>query len=149
MKKNIYLGVGLSLLLFLTACQSPEVSKTGAFATGHYRNPFVEAGHSPQEVTAKIDLVFQQLFHGDPTNEAVCYSSGSNANGMLAYICDIGDNDIRSEGMSYGMMIAVQLDKKAEFDAIWNWAKTYMYISDPKAPSYQFFAWSCKTDGAH
>ncbi len=24
-----------------------------------------------------------------------------------------------------------------------------MYVSDPKAPSYQFFAWSCKTDGTH
>ncbi len=51
--------------------------------------------------------------------------------------------------MSYGMMIALQLDKKADFDAIWNWAKTYMYISDPKAPSYQYFAWSCKYDGTH
>ena len=51
--------------------------------------------------------------------------------------------------MSYGMMITVQLNKKAEFDAIWNWAMTYMYIPDPKAPSYQFFAWSCKTDGTH
>ena len=30
------------------------------------------------------------------------------------------DTDVRSEGMSYGMMITVQLDKKAEFDALWN-----------------------------
>ena len=65
------------------------------------------------------------------------------------YVTDWANHDVRTEGMSYGMMIAVQLDKKAEFDAIWNWAKTYMYVSDPKAPSYQFFAWSCKTDGTH
>ena len=25
--------------------------------------------------------------------------------------------------MSYGMMIAVQLDKKHEFDALWNWSR--------------------------
>jgi oligosaccharide reducing-end xylanase len=50
--------------------------------------------------------------------------------------------------MSYGMMIAVQLDKKAEFDALWNWARTYMYISDPKHPSFGYFSWSCKTDGS-
>jgi oligosaccharide reducing-end xylanase len=49
--------------------------------------------------------------------------------------------------MSYGMMIAVQLDKKAEFDALWNWAMTYMYIADPKHPSYGYFSWSSKTDG--
>ncbi len=37
--------------------------------------------------------------------------------------------------MSYGMMIAVQLDKKAEFDALWNWSMTYMYQKDPKHPT--------------
>ena len=57
------------------------------------------------------------MFHGDPCTQAVYYPAGSNANGPLAYIWDIGSNDVRSEGMSYGMMIAVQLDKKAEFDA--------------------------------
>jgi hypothetical protein len=31
---------------------------SGAFATGRYRNLFVEAGYSPQEVTAKIHKPF-------------------------------------------------------------------------------------------
>lgn len=39
------------------------------------------------------------------------------------------------------------LNKKRDFDALWNWAKTYMYISDPKHPSYGYFSWSCKPDG--
>ena len=65
----------------------------------------------------------------------------------MAYIKDINNNDVRSEGMSYGMMIAVQLDKKAEFDAIWNWSKTYMYHNNPEHPAYRYFAWSMKTDG--
>jgi oligosaccharide reducing-end xylanase len=148
MKRKISLGAGLSLLLFLSACQSPKISQNnGAFATGHYRNLFVEAGHSPQEVAAKIDSAFQQLFHGNPTSEAVYYSTGTNANGPLAYIYDVGNQDVRSEGMSYGMMIAVQLDKKAEFDAIWNWAKTYMYHDSAVSPSFGFFSWSMKTNG--
>jgi oligosaccharide reducing-end xylanase len=54
---------------------------------------------------------------------------------------------VRTEGMSYAMMISVQLNKKKEFNALWNWAKTYMYISDPNHPSYGYFSWSCKTDG--
>jgi oligosaccharide reducing-end xylanase len=45
------------------------------------------------------------------------------------------------------MMISVQLNHKAEFDALWNWALTYMYISDPHHPSYGYFSWSCETDG--
>jgi oligosaccharide reducing-end xylanase len=122
-------------------------SGSGAFATGRYRNLFVEAGHSRQEVSEKISTAFQQLFHGDPATQAVYFPAGKNANGALAYLSDIGNNDVRSEGMSYGMMIAVQLDKKAEFDALWNWAKTYMYHDSPAHPAYDFFSWSMKTDG--
>ena len=83
----------------------------GAYTTGKYRNLFVEAGHSPQEVKAKIDAAFQQLFHGDPQTQAVAYSAGSNANGPLMYLNDVYSRDVRTEWMSYGMMIAVQLDK--------------------------------------
>ncbi|HEV2214076.1 MAG TPA: glycosyl hydrolase family 8, partial [Terracidiphilus sp.] len=64
-------------------------------------------------------------------------------------VTDWANHDVRTEGMSYGMMISVELNRKPEFDAIWNWAKTYMYIDNPKAPSYEYFAWSCKKDGTH
>lgn len=65
----------------------------------------------------------------------------------MAYVCDVLHNDIRSEGISYGMMIAVQMNKKSEFDAIWNWAMNYMYVSDPAHPSEGYFSWSLKRDG--
>jgi oligosaccharide reducing-end xylanase len=121
----------------------------GAYQSGRYRNLFAEDGHSEREIKAKIDAAYQQLFHGDAQTQAIAFAAGSNANGPLMYVTDWANHDVRTEGMSYGMMITVQLDKKSEFDAIWNWAKTYMYISDPKAPSYEYFAWSCKTDGTH
>jgi oligosaccharide reducing-end xylanase len=135
-------------MLILAACQSTLMAQTdGAVATGHYRNLFVEAGHSPQAVTARIDSAFQQLFHGDPATQSVYFPAGTNGNGALAYIHDLGSGDVRSEGMSYGMMIAVQLDKKAEFDAIWNWAKTFMYHGSPADPSFGYFSWSMRTTG--
>ena len=127
---------------------SPKLSDgSGAYATGKYANLFAEAGHSEKEISAKIQTAFRQLFHGDPATQSIYFDAGKNANGPLAYVTDWNNHDARTEGMSYGMMIAVQLDKKAEFDALWNWAKTYMYISDPKHPSHGFFSWSCKTDG--
>jgi len=119
----------------------------GAFATGRYRNLLVEAGHKPKEVAAKIDAAFQQLFHGDTGTQTVYYAAGSNERGPLAYLTDINSRDVRSEGMSYGMMIAVQMDKKAEFDALWNWSKTYMYHDSPSHPAYRYFSWSMKTNG--
>ena len=51
--------------------------------------------------------------------------------------------------MSYGMMMAVQMNKKAEFDALWNWAKTYMYYSDAGSPNAGYFAWTAQPNGRH
>ena len=145
----------LPLISLLCPGITPLVPQTslpdgsGAFTTGIYRNLFAEGGHSEREIRAKIDAAYHQLFHGDPQTQAIAFAAGNNANGPLMYVTDWANHDVRTEGMSYGMMITVQLNKKSEFDAIWNWAKTFMYISDPKAPSYEFFAWSCKTDGTH
>ncbi|HEY4010249.1 MAG TPA: glycosyl hydrolase family 8 [Acidobacteriaceae bacterium] len=119
----------------------------GAYKTGRYRDLFAERGHSPAASDAKIEAAFQQFFHGDKQTQAVYFESGRNENGPLAYITDWANNDARTEGMSYGMMIAVQLNHKHEFDAIWNWAHTYMLITDPKNPSVGYFAWSMNTDG--
>jgi oligosaccharide reducing-end xylanase len=119
----------------------------GAYATGKYRNLFAEAGQAQKEIRQKIDSAFQQLFHGDPATQAIYYEAGSNSNGPLAFVTDIKHRDVRSEGLSYGMIIAVQLDKKPEFDAIWNWSKTYLYVTETNHPSYGFFAWQARTNG--
>ena len=136
----IVVGVGAALLL-------NSGSGAGAFATGQYRNLFAEAGHRPEQATAKIDAAFQQLFHGDPNTQTVYYPVGTNANGALAYLTDVANNDVRSEGMSYGMMIAAQMNKKAEFDALWNWAKTFMYRDKEGHPGRGYFSWSMNTNG--
>ena len=120
----------------------------GAYKTHRYRDLFAEQGHAPAETHAKIEKAFQQLFHGDGQEERVYFETGANQNGPLAYITDWANNDARTEGMSYGMMIAVELDKKREFDALWNWATSYMLITDPKNPSVGYFAWSMGTDGS-
>ncbi len=154
MIKKIVVFIGAAALpaIFLTACGSlqksrPAADGSGAFITGHYRNLFAEDGHSQAEIRAKVDSAFLQLFHGDPTNQAVYFSAGSNSNGPLAFITDIKHHDVRTEGLSYGMIIAVELGKKAEFDALWNWSKTYLYHSDPAHPSYKFFSWQARTNG--
>src|SRR5690606_38541989 len=119
----------------------------GSVQTGEYPNLFAEAGYDEAEIDAKVEAAFKQLFEGDPENEALYYPAGTNENGPLAYIYDVNNEDVRSEGMSYGMMIAVQMHDREKFDAIWNWAKTYMYQSRPEHPARGFFAWSVKPNG--
>lgn len=119
----------------------------GAVATGHYRNLFAELGYAEQAIRAKVDAAFQHLFYGNPESEAIYYPDGVNEHGEMAYIFDVNSNDVRSEGQSYGMMIAVQMDKKKEFDAIWNWSLAKMYHHSPEHPAHGYFAWSIKTNG--
>ena len=38
--------------------------------------------------------------------------------------------------MSYGMMMCVQMNKKEEFDRIWKWARTYMYMTEGENAGY-------------
>jgi oligosaccharide reducing-end xylanase len=154
LKNEIFILVGALIVpvIIMTACSSLHTTQAaangpGAFATGHYRNLFAENGHSQKEIQARVDSAFQQLFHGDPGTQAVYYSAGANSNGPLAYITDIKHKDVRTEGLSYGMMIAVQMGKKSEFDALWNWSKTYLYHDTPAHPSYGFFSWQATTNG--
>lgn len=117
--------------------------RQGAYYTGKYQDLFVDLlKKSESEVKNRIGKDFQQLFHGNDSTERVYYPVGADK----AYILDILHNDVRSEGMSYGMMIAVQLDKRAEFDRIWKWAKTYM--QHRTEPRKTYFAWHCRTNGS-
>src|SRR5208283_143090 len=64
------------MMCSLTACtgieRSPVAAEgSGAFATGHYRNLFAENGHSRKQIQEKVDLAFQQLFHGDLVSQTV------------------------------------------------------------------------------
>lgn len=119
---------------------------SGAYATGKYRNLFLENGHTQEEISAKAEKAFQQLFHGDST-QIIYYEAGKNENGPLAQLRDVNSRDVRSEGISYGLMICVQMDKKTEFDALWNWAVTYMYVQAEGHPNKGYFSWSMKFDG--
>ncbi|HHX54741.1 MAG TPA: xylanase [Clostridiales bacterium] len=103
-----------------------------------YRNVFKEIGICECEIEKRINYTFQEIFY----SENSFYHSVEDD---MAYIEDTGNHDVRTEGMSYGMMMCVQLDYKKEFDALWKWARTYMYMKKGKNKGY--FAWSVSPKG--
>ena len=114
----------------------------GAYYTGVYQNLFTDLLGIPDSiVNARVNSSFQQLFYGDDSTERVYFSVKPD----MAYIEDVNNNDVRTEGMSYGMMICVQLDRKSEFDRLWKWARTHMQIQS--GPHAGYFAWHCRPDG--
>lgn len=150
--QNLLFGKAIRIILVLllagnsfmfgVTIKTQAMQKGGAYFTGVYPNLFSELlGLSESVVMTKIDSVFEQLFYGDPSSQRIYYPVDPD----LAYIKDILNNDVRTEGMSYGMMIALQLNKKSEFDRLWQWLKTYMQHQASAREGY--FAWHCKTDG--
>ena len=121
------------LLLMLAVCSGSLSAEAG-----NYRNVFVEMGYQPAEVDAKVQEVFNDVFRGP---NKVYFEVGDT----MGYVSDIKNHDARTEGMSYGMMIAVQFGEKDIFDRLWRWSKKYMQHQD--GPREGYFAWSCKTDG--
>lgn len=110
----------------------------GAFATRRHRNLFAELGYKQKDIDKKLKSVFESVFYGP---DKVYFEVGDS----MAYISDIKNHDVRTEGMSYGLMIAVQFDRKDIFDRLWRWSKKYM--QHPEGLLKGYFAWSCQTDG--
>ena len=129
----------MTAMLALTAQMKAYTPWTkGGFETGQYRNVFVEMGYEPAAVEAKLKEVFNDVFHGP---NKVYFEVGDS----MGYVSDIKNHDARTEGMSYGMMVAVQFGEKDIFDRLWRWSKHYMQHQEGTRKGY--FAWSCKTDG--
>ena len=105
----------------------------GAWETGKYRNLFLEAGYSQEAIDAKLAQAYHDLFEGP---NRVYFEVGDD----MAYVSDVKNRDARTEGLSYGLMVAVQLDKKDVFDRLWRW--TVKYMQHQEGPREAYFAWS-------
>jgi oligosaccharide reducing-end xylanase len=100
---------------------------------GAYRNLFRDAGYTQAEIDKKVEKAYKDLFEGP---NKVYFEVGDT----MGYVSDIKNHDARTEGLSYGMMVAVQLDKKDVFDRIWRWSRKYAQHQSGSREGY--FAWS-------
>ena len=98
-----------------------------------YRNIFKEAGYNKADIDQKLAKAYYDVFEGP---NRVYFTVGDT----MAYVSDVKNKDARTEGMSYGMMVAVQLDKKEVFDKIWRFSKAY--LQHQSGPREGYFAWS-------
>ncbi|MBR4497614.1 MAG: InlB B-repeat-containing protein, partial [Bacteroidales bacterium] len=123
------------------ALEGEEVTN-GAYFTGVYPNLFVKyLGKTQAQVDQKMQSLWNHFFTVNGQN-TVYYEVGND----MAYIYDTGNQDVRTEGMSYGLMICLQMGDREKFDKIWRWAKKYMQYK--KGDQREgLFAWQCETNG--
>jgi hypothetical protein len=97
-------------------------------------------GKTKAECDAKVANMINIYFKNSANKPAG--SRLYNDNGSEAYIEDVEFDDVRSEGQSYGMMIAVQMDMPEVFDKIWAWTNNHMRRSDG------MYNWQCTPSGS-
>ena len=121
---------------------TPVLPQQSVWQSGQYRNILQEAGYSQEEINSKLQAIKQQFFEGDAENGRLYYELGTDE----AYILDTGNNDVRTESLSYGMMICVQLDMQTEFDKLWRFTKNHSMHKSGANKGY--LAWQLNTDGS-
>ena len=106
-----------------------------------YPNYLSEIGVDDDEAGKLVQRAFETIFL-DP-EENFCHHTDDDAWCMV----DTGNNDARTEGMSYGMMMCVQMDRHDIFDKLWTFSDRYMRLSS--GPCAGYFSWSVRLDGTH
>ncbi|MBN1646830.1 MAG: RICIN domain-containing protein [Spirochaetales bacterium] len=153
MKKNVFITAIILVLLLFFSCDlsekeisgsSPDLNGVQSRAFSSADSPYFPLfqlflGKSNSECDGKITAMINHFFNGNATTQKI-YFEGPNTN--EAYIKAIDSNDVRSEGMSYAMMICVQLDMPTEFAKLWKWVDTHMSFGN------HTYCWQCNTDGS-
>ncbi len=99
---------------------------------------FEQYGYDSNEVRERVKQVWREIFEGP---DRFYWQTDDG----LGYVKDTGNDDVRTEGMSYAMMLAVQFDRKDVFDKLWGWVMRYMYMAQGHHAHY--FAWSVDPSG--
>lgn len=111
-----------------------------AYSTEVYSNLFAEFGYDQNEIEKRLDEIYNTIFYGNE-EERLYYETEDD----MACFMDTGNYDVRTEGMSYAMMMCIQRNMKKEFDKLWRFAKRYMWIDSGLNKGY--FAWSVHPNG--
>ena len=105
----------------------------------HPTSMLAACGYAQDDIDARLAQVWHEIFEGP---DKFYWESDDG----LAYVMDTGNDDVRTEGMSYAMMLAVQYDRQDVFDKLWGWVMAHMRMADGHHAHY--FSWSVRPDGS-
>ncbi|HEY5957533.1 MAG TPA: glycosyl hydrolase family 8 [Polyangiaceae bacterium] len=91
-----------------------------------YPNAYLEAGHRAEDIKAKIDAGYRQLFEGNGDNTPIYFDVGADE-GVIRDI--LHNNEVRTEGMGIGMMVAAMRDDRDKFDRLWRYARDNLEVT--------------------
>ncbi|WP_404421390.1 glycosyl hydrolase family 8 [Nibricoccus sp. IMCC34717] len=138
-----FLGVGLSTSLFAQR----TVPASGAFFTGNWSewNLFAARGKTAAQISDKVTTAYNRIRGDGNTTSRLFYPLASDPNQW--FVVDHDAMKVYTEGQSWGMMMALQMDDQPTFNKLWKFAKYQMQYSG-SAPKYYYFRWKLKVNGS-
>ena len=127
-------------------------------AVGGTPNLFVDVlGRTPAEVDQKVQSAVNRFFGLEGNDPATPGNAGTRSfytlpqDASMGFVYAADSTDIRSEGMSYGMFIAVQMDMQTQFDQLWRFAKEFMQYetTSPLTSWHNYFRWTGRVNSAN
>ena len=116
------------------------MERTTSAACGASRGGmFAACGYAQRDIDERVRTAWRTIFEGP---DRFYWDSDDG----LGYVMDTGNDDVRTEGMSYAMMLAVQYDRHDVFDRLWGWAVRHMLMTEGHHRGY--FSWSVRPDGS-
>jgi len=103
-------------------------------------NLLSDYGYNQEKIDQKVESCWKTIFEGKKTERL--YFDAADDTG---YILDPAEDMVLAEGMGYGMMMAVQMDKKEIFDKLWKWVATKMLLDEGDCKGH--FCSTCTTTG--
>jgi endo-1,4-beta-D-glucanase Y len=91
-------------------------------------------GLTDAQISAKLTNAINTLFHGNQATQSIFTA---NADTGTAYIRDtLHRDEVRTEGMGLGMLVAVLLDRQSEFDQLWRFSISNLELKTGAAAGY-------------
>lgn len=104
-------------------------------------------GKTPAEVDAKVQAAYRAYFLAPDAgnSQRLYYPAGADEATIWAGKASGSVHRVITEGQSYGMMIAVQLDQRDVFDKLWRWTKDH--IQYKSGPRKGYTCWNALSSG--
>jgi endo-1,4-beta-D-glucanase Y len=92
-----------------------------------YPNPYLEIGHRHEDIKAKLDNAYRQLMEGPADTSTIYYEVAGTQQSVVRDI--LHNNEVRSEGVGIGMLVAAMHDDRDKFDRLWRYARDNLQVT--------------------
>ncbi len=139
--KNLTGSILLSVL-FISSLHAQAINSGGGSVTFPHNNTYGGVYLPTGATNASVSTAYSGWYSHYVTNTGTKRNGGTLAGALRVQRPDVG-NDTVSEGIGYGMLIAIMMDDKTLFDGLWKYAVQWI----PDGANHYVMDWNLDNNG--